>query len=84
MSSKSFQQGDRRNQKEDTFVPDKQEYTHKETKKREYTRVQLDFSSDALEMLDQLKEGVGANTRAEVIRLALRLLDWFASEILLP
>jgi hypothetical protein len=47
-------------------------------KKKE--RVQLDFSADALDRLDELKEKVGASTRAEVVRQALRLYEWFVNE----
>jgi hypothetical protein len=43
-------------------------------------RVQLDFSPDSLERLEMLKERVGASTRAEVIRQALRLYEWFINE----
>jgi len=43
-------------------------------------RVQLDFSPESLERLEQLKETVGASTRAEVIRQALRLYEWFIYE----
>lgn len=43
-------------------------------------RVQLDFSPESLERLEQLKEAVGASTRAEVIRQALRLYEWFINE----
>lgn len=43
-------------------------------------RVQLDFSPESLERLEQLKDTVGASTRAEVIRQALRLYEWFINE----
>lgn len=43
-------------------------------------RVQLDFSHESLERLEQLREKIGANTRAEVIRQALRLYEWFINE----
>jgi hypothetical protein len=43
-------------------------------------RVQLDFSPEALKRLEQLREKVGASTRAEVIRQALRLYEWFIEE----
>lgn len=48
--------------------------------KRGKERVQLDFSPDSLERLEKLKERVGASTRAEVIRQALRLYEWFINE----
>ena len=43
-------------------------------------RVQLDLSPEALHRLDILKEDTGASTRAETIRQALRLYDWFIHE----
>ena len=47
-------------------------------KKKE--RVQLDFSQESLQRLDALKVLIGAGTRAETIRQALRLFDWFINE----
>jgi hypothetical protein len=47
-------------------------------KKKE--RVQLDFSQESLQRLDTLKLLIGAGTRAETIRQALRLFDWFINE----
>ncbi len=44
-------------------------------------RVQFDFTPEALERLDRLEESTGASTRAEVIRNALKLYDWFVSKI---
>ena len=46
----------------------------------ERVRVQLDFTLESLERFDQLKVKVGADTRAEVIRQALRLYEWFVNE----
>lgn len=43
-------------------------------------RVQLDFTLEALSRLDELKEEIGASTRAETIRQALRLFSWFVNE----
>jgi metal-responsive CopG/Arc/MetJ family transcriptional regulator len=40
------------------------------------TRLQFDFTEDALSELDELKSATGAPNRAEVIRQALRLLQW--------
>jgi metal-responsive CopG/Arc/MetJ family transcriptional regulator len=40
------------------------------------TRLQFDFTEDALNELDELKGATGATNRAEVIRQALRLLQW--------
>jgi len=53
----------------------KKNYTH--TKKE---RVQLDFSQESLYRLDALKFQIGAGTRGETIRQALRLFDWFINE----
>ncbi len=44
------------------------------------TKVQFDFTPEALDKLDSLKGLVGAATRAEVIRNALRLYEWFVNE----
>ncbi len=44
------------------------------------TRVQFDFTPDALQRLDEIKESTGAATRAETIRNALRLYEWFVKE----
>lgn len=52
----------------------------KATKKRAKERVQLDFSPESLHRLDQVKDQIGANTRSEVVRTALRVLEYFASE----
>ncbi len=40
------------------------------------TRLQFDFTEDALSELDELKGATGASNRAEVIRQSLRLLQW--------
>jgi metal-responsive CopG/Arc/MetJ family transcriptional regulator len=40
------------------------------------TRLQFDFTEDALSELDELKGATGAANRAEVIRQSLRLLQW--------
>jgi metal-responsive CopG/Arc/MetJ family transcriptional regulator len=45
------------------------------------TRLQFDFTEDALGELDELKSLTGANNRAEVIRQSLRLLQWTVEEI---
>jgi len=44
-------------------------------------RVQFEFSLDSLQQLDNIKEKTGANTRAEVVRNALRLYDWLVNDI---
>jgi Arc/MetJ-type ribon-helix-helix transcriptional regulator len=43
-------------------------------------RLQLDFTGKALEDLDSLKETTELPNRAEVIRQALRLLQWTIQE----
>jgi metal-responsive CopG/Arc/MetJ family transcriptional regulator len=40
------------------------------------TRLQFDFTDEALGELDELKRATGAANRAEVIRQSLRLLQW--------
>lgn len=40
------------------------------------TRLQFDFTDEALGELDELKCATGASNRAEVIRQSLRLLQW--------
>jgi hypothetical protein len=39
-------------------------------------RVQLDFTPEAFEELERLKTDVGAATRAETVRYAMRVLRW--------
>ncbi len=43
-------------------------------------RLQLDFTQQALGELDELREATGLPNRAEVIRQALRLLQWTITE----
>jgi Ribbon-helix-helix protein, copG family len=57
-----------------------EENSQKETKTRTKERVQLDFAPEALERLDKLREQTGASTRAETIRQALRLFEWFVND----
>jgi metal-responsive CopG/Arc/MetJ family transcriptional regulator len=40
-------------------------------------RVQFDFSEEMLKKLDYIMERTGATTRAEAVRNALRVYDWF-------
>lgn len=54
--------------------------TQPPSRRKEKERVQLDFSHESLERLDALKERIGASTRAEAIRQALRLFEWFINE----
>jgi hypothetical protein len=44
-------------------------------------RVQFDFTPDAFEELERLKAAVGASSRAEVVRYALRILQWSIDEV---
>jgi len=45
----------------------------------EKTRVQFDFTPEALQTLDGLKGRLSVSTRADVIRYSLRVLDWVLS-----
>jgi hypothetical protein len=58
----------------------RREGIQKESRSRAKERVQLDFAVEALERLDRLKEQIGASTRAETIRQALRLFEWFVND----
>lgn len=49
-----------------------------DTKQKE--RVQIDFTPEALQRLDELKDKSGATTRTEAIRNALRFYAWFINE----
>jgi hypothetical protein len=51
------------------------------TKVTNKQRVQFDFSPEALQRLEDLKEKVDASTKAEVIRNALKIYEWFATQI---
>ena len=51
------------------------------TKVTNKQRVQFDFSPEALQRLEDLKEKVDATTKAEVIRNALKIYEWFATQI---
>lgn len=44
-------------------------------------RIQLDFSERSVTELDDLKQRVGASSRAEVIRNSMRWLYWCAEEV---
>lgn len=50
-----------------------------DTKRKE--RLQFDFSPEALQRLDEIKEKTQATTRAETVRNALRLYEWFVNEL---
>jgi hypothetical protein len=51
------------------------------TKTNSKQRVQFDFSSEALNRLEGLQKRVEASTKAEVIRNALKIYEWFATQI---
>jgi len=51
------------------------------TKENAKQRVQFDFSPEALQRLDALKEKIDASTKAEVIRNALKIYEWFATQV---
>lgn len=51
------------------------------TKVTNKQRVQFDFSPEALQRLEDLKEKVDATTKAEVIRNALKIYEWFATQL---
>ncbi len=44
-------------------------------------RLQFDFSQEAIDRLDELKERSGATTRAEAVRNALRAYEWIVNEL---
>ena len=44
-------------------------------------RVQFDFSPEALQRLETLKELTDASTKAEVIRNALKIYEWLVTQI---
>jgi metal-responsive CopG/Arc/MetJ family transcriptional regulator len=46
----------------------------------EKKRLQFDFTDEALEVLDRLQETTGLHTRTELIRHALRFLQWAVDE----
>ena len=52
-----------------------------ENKSRQKQRVQFDFPPEAIDRIDRLKTEINAPTRAEVVRNALRLYEWFATHV---
>ncbi len=44
-------------------------------------RVQFDFSPEALRRLETMQERLDAPTKAEVVRNALKLYEWFITQI---
>jgi hypothetical protein len=51
------------------------------TKTNTKQRVQFDFSPEALQRLEDIKERIDASTKAEVIRNALKLYEWLITEV---
>jgi hypothetical protein len=47
---------------------------------QEKVRVQFEFTPDALARLEAIKLATDAPTKAEVVRNALRLYEWFVNE----
>jgi metal-responsive CopG/Arc/MetJ family transcriptional regulator len=43
-------------------------------------RVQLDFSEDAFKRLEELGKETGVNSKAEIIRDALRIYEWIVEQ----
>ncbi len=53
----------------------------KETKgSSDRLRVQVDFSEDALNRLEELRERTESGTKSDVIRNALRLYEWMVEQ----
>jgi hypothetical protein len=44
-------------------------------------RIQFDFTPESMKRLESLKEKTDATTKAEVVRNALRLYEWFVTQI---
>ncbi len=44
-------------------------------------RVQFDFSQEALRRLETMQEHLDVPTKAEVVRNALKLYEWFITQI---
>ena len=44
-------------------------------------RVQFDFSQDALKRLETMQEQLDIPTKAEVVRNALKLYEWFTTQM---
>jgi hypothetical protein len=51
-----------------------------ETLAESKTRVQFDFTPEALQRLDDIKVKTHSATRAETLRNALKLYEWFVNE----
>jgi hypothetical protein len=44
-------------------------------------RIQFDFTAESMKRLEELKEKTDATTKAEVVRNALKLYEWFVTQI---
>lgn len=44
-------------------------------------RIQFDFTPESMKRLESLKDITDATTKAEVVRNALRLYEWFVTQI---
>ena len=44
-------------------------------------RIQFDFTTESMKRLENLKEKTDATTKAEVVRNALKLYEWFVTQI---
>ena len=51
------------------------------TKANTKQRIQFDFSPEALKRLEEMQERLDAATKAEVVRNALKLYEWFTAQI---
>ena len=51
------------------------------TKTTTKQRVQFDFSPEALKRLETMQERLEGATKAEVVRNALKLYEWFITQI---
>jgi len=60
--------------------PGKKEGTTDLERGEQRHRVQLDFSSEAHERLQRLREKAEARTNAELVRNSLRLYEWLLDE----
>jgi hypothetical protein len=60
---------------------DYKESNMEKTKVNTKQRVQFDFSQEALIRLEDLQERLEASTKAEVVRNALKLYEWFTTQI---
>ena len=56
-------------------------YRKRGTEMADKIRVQFDFTPAALEQLDTMQQRLHAKSRAEVIRYALRVLQWLLDQL---